>query len=172
MLLAALVGGFTRQLWLEAERRQQETLDQVTRMSIANDLLHALHDVVQTLPSSLDLSDVVSPRSETFRELVDSTVAVVIVPDDTSDVWHVELAEGVRMPATLLPDELPLTLAASARDLRRHPGQRPRPRHRRRVRSRDPEHAHDGPARPRPRRRPRLDRAQQCRTRTPRRMRA
>jgi signal transduction histidine kinase len=110
VLLAALVGGFTRQLWLEAERRQQETLDQVTRMSIANDLLHALHDVVQTLPSSLDLSDVVASAQQTFRELVDSTVAVVIVPDDTSDAWQVELAEGVRMPATLLPDELPLTL--------------------------------------------------------------
>ena len=39
VVLAALVGGFTRQLWLEAERRQQETLDQVTRMSTANDLL-------------------------------------------------------------------------------------------------------------------------------------
>ena len=110
VLLAALVGGFTRQLWLEAERRQQETLDQVTRMSIANDLLHALHDVVQTLPSSLDLSDVVTSAQETFRELVDSTVAVVIVPDDTSDLWHVELAEGVRMPATLHADELPGTL--------------------------------------------------------------
>jgi signal transduction histidine kinase len=110
VLLAALVGGFTHQLWLEAERRQQETLDQVTRMSIANDLLHALHDVVQTLPSSLDLSDVVSSAQETFRELVDSTVAVVIVPEDASDLWRVELAEGARMPATLLPDELPLTL--------------------------------------------------------------
>lgn len=110
VFLAALVGGFTRQLWLEAERRQQETLDQVTRMSIANDLLHALHDVVQTLPSSLDLSDVVASAQETFRELVDSTVAVVLVPDDTSDLWHVELAEGVRLPATLTPEELPRTL--------------------------------------------------------------
>jgi signal transduction histidine kinase len=110
VLLAALVGGFTRQLWLEAERRQQETLDQVTRMSIANDLLHALHDVVQTLPSSLDLSDVVTSAQQTFRQLVDSTVAVVLVPDDTSDVWYIELAEGVRMPASLRLSELPATL--------------------------------------------------------------
>jgi signal transduction histidine kinase len=110
VLLAALVGGFTRQLWMEAERRQQETLDQVTRMSIANDLLHALHDVVQTLPSSLDLSDVVTSAQQTFRQLVDSTVAVVLVPDDTSDLWHVELAEGTRMPATLRLSELPATL--------------------------------------------------------------
>jgi signal transduction histidine kinase len=108
--LAAFVGGFTRQLWLEAERRQQASEDQVNRMSQANDLLHKLHDVVQTLPSSLDLSDVVTSAQERFRELVDSTVAVVIVPDDTSDQWRVELAEGTRLPATLAPDELPLTL--------------------------------------------------------------
>ncbi len=116
MLLAALVGGFTRQLWVESERRQQETLDQVTRMSIANDLLHALHDVVQTLPSSLDLSDVLTSAQETFRQLVDSTVAVVLVPDDTSDVWHVELAEGVRLPDTLLPEELSRTLVRALDD--------------------------------------------------------
>jgi signal transduction histidine kinase len=79
-------------------------------MSIANDLLHALHDVVQTLPSSLDLSDVVTSTQETIRQLVDSTVTVVLVPDDTSDLWRVELAEGVRLPETLLPDELPRTL--------------------------------------------------------------
>ena len=43
------------------------------RMSLANDLLHALHDVVQTLPSSLDLSEVVASARDTFRELFDST---------------------------------------------------------------------------------------------------
>ena len=107
VVLAAFVGGFTRQLWLEAERRQQESLDMVARMAQANDLLHKLHDVVQTLPSSLDLSDVITSAQERFRELVDSTVAVVIMPDDTSDLWRVELAEGTRLPATLTPAELP-----------------------------------------------------------------
>lgn len=110
VVLAALVGGFTRQLWLEAERRQQESQDQITRMSLANDLLHKLHSVVQTLPSSLDLSDVVTSAQERIREVVDSTVAVVIVPDDTSDLWRVELSEGTRLAATLLPTELPLVL--------------------------------------------------------------
>lgn len=110
VVLAALVGGFTRQLWLEAERRQQESQDQITRMSLANDLLHKLHSVVQTLPSSLDLSDVVTSAQERIRELVDSTVSVVIVPDDASDLWRVELAEGTRLPTTLLPAELPLVL--------------------------------------------------------------
>ena len=86
-----------------------------------------LHDVVQTLPSSLDLSDVVTSAQETFRELVDSTVAVVLVPDDTSDLWHVELAEGVA-PARdrSRPTSCRSTLAAALATHRRRPGQRPR----------------------------------------------
>lgn len=110
VLLAALIGGFTRQLWLEAERRQQETLDQVTRMSIANDLLHALHDVVQTLPASLDLSDVVTSARRRFRDLFESTTSVVLVPDESANVWRVELAEGTRLPDTLTRSELPHAL--------------------------------------------------------------
>lgn len=110
VLLAALIGGFTRQLWLEAERREQETLDQVTRMSIANDLLHALHDVVQTLPASLDLSDVVTSARRRFRDLFESTTTVVLVPDDSADLWRVELAEGTRLPDTFTRSELPYVL--------------------------------------------------------------
>lgn len=113
VVVAALVGGATRQLWIEAERRQQETVDQMTRMSMANDLLHQLHDVVQTLPSSLDLSDVIASAQETIRESVDSAVTVVLIPDDTSDIWCIELAEGVRLPVTMVPTELPTALRAA-----------------------------------------------------------
>ena len=110
VVLAALVGGFARQLWVEAERRQQETLDQLSRMSVANDLLHSLHDIVQTLPSSLDLSDVIASAKETFRERVDAFVTVVMIPDDTSDGWHVELAEAARLPDTIPAAQLPAIL--------------------------------------------------------------
>jgi signal transduction histidine kinase len=110
VLVAAVVGGFTRQLWVEVERRQQETADQMTRMSVANDLLHQLHDVVQTLPSSLDLSDVISSAQESFREGIDAFVTVVLVPDDTSGDWLVELAEGARLPERLGAAQLPSVL--------------------------------------------------------------
>ena len=58
VVAAAVVGGYTRQLWLEAEERERETADEVSRMTLANDLFHALHDVVRTLPDSLDLAEV------------------------------------------------------------------------------------------------------------------
>lgn len=111
VVLAAVVGGFTRQLWLEAESRHQETLDQATRMSIANDLLHALHDVVQTLPSSLDLSEVVESARATIRELLEPTAIAVLVPEDTSGTWRVELADGVRLAAAYSFAALPPVLA-------------------------------------------------------------
>ncbi len=110
VLVAAIVGGFTRQLWVEAERRQQETVDQMTRMSVANDLLHQLHDVVQTLPSSLDLRDVIASAQESFREGIDAFVTVVLVPDNTSADWCVELAEGVRLEDRYAEADLPATL--------------------------------------------------------------
>ncbi len=111
VVLAACVGGFTRQLWIEAESRQQETLDQATRMSIANDLLHALHDVVQTLPASLDLSEVVSSARDTFRKVLDPAAIVVLVSEDAGARWPVELADGVRLPAALTRETLPGVMA-------------------------------------------------------------
>lgn len=111
VVLAAVVGGFTRQLWLEAESRHQETLDQATRMSIANDLLHALHDVVQTLPASLDLSEVVESARATIRELLEPTAIAVLVSEDTSGTWRLELADGVRMATSYRTDELPAVMA-------------------------------------------------------------
>ena len=141
-------------------------------MSLANDLLHKLHDVVQTLPSSLDLSDVVTSAQERIRELVDSTVAVVIVPDDTSDLWRVELAEGTRLAAHPPARRAPARADARARDQRRGPGERPGARYRRGLWRDEPQRAGHGTARPRPRRRTRLDRAQRCRMRTPRRTQA
>jgi signal transduction histidine kinase len=111
VVLAAFVGGFTRQLWLEAETRHQETLDQATRMSIANDLLHALHDVVQTLPASLDLSEVVDSARDTFRQLLEPAGIVVVIADDASNTWRVELADGLRLPNAYDTERLPRALA-------------------------------------------------------------
>ena len=156
VLLAAFVGGFTRQLWLEAEHRQQESLDQVTRLTLANDLLHALHDVVQTLPASLDLSEVVSSARDTFRERLDATVIVVLIPEETDNAWRVELADGARMAGLIPTPELPRVLQRAlanpgvvrATDLATERSREPRGAQR----------ARDCPSRAGPRRRSRLDR--------------
>jgi signal transduction histidine kinase len=106
-LASAAIGGLARRLSLEAAARQQETLDQMTRMATANDLLLALHRVVQTLPASLDLGDVVTSAQRRFRESFDYTAAAVLVKDDATGGWRAEWAEGVRLAAMLDEQSLP-----------------------------------------------------------------
>lgn len=114
ILAAAGVGGFTHQVWTAAERSHQATLDQATRLRIANDLLHTLHDVVQTLPASLDLRDVLTSARHRLRELFGAEVTVVLVPDELVGGWRVELHDGVRLPHHLADRELPDVVARAA----------------------------------------------------------
>lgn len=111
--LAAVIGAFTRHLWQDVARREELALDHVARMTAANDLLLALHEVVQTLPSSLDLGEVVTSTQRRFRELFEYTTATLLVRDDAAGLWRVELAEGVRLGPTLAESELPSLVADS-----------------------------------------------------------
>lgn len=115
ILAAAGVGGFTHQVWTAAERSRQATLDHATRLRIANDLLHTLHDVVQTLPASLDLRDVLTSARRRLRELFGAEVTVVLVPDELVDGWRVEVSDGVRLPRRLADGELPAIVAQATR---------------------------------------------------------
>ncbi len=107
VIAAALVGGYTRQLWLEAEERERESADEVSRMTLANDLFHALHDVVRTLPESLDLAEVVASARDTLREVFRPDVLVVLLADETSASWRTQLAEGANVPEHLETADLP-----------------------------------------------------------------
>jgi len=111
--LAAVIGGFTRKLWLEVAEREQEARDQMTPMVAANDLLLALHGLVQTLPTSLDLGEVVSSTRRRFRELFHYTSATLLVRDPAISQWRVELAEGVRLRPTVTDSELPSLIVAA-----------------------------------------------------------
>jgi signal transduction histidine kinase len=105
--LCGCIGAFTRQLWISEEARRRKDLDQYARMATANDLLSALHEVVQTLPASLDLGEVVASTQRRFHEVFDYTSATLIVRDVTSGMWRVELAEGVRLGPALDEKQLP-----------------------------------------------------------------
>jgi signal transduction histidine kinase len=111
-LASAAIGGLGRRLSVEAAARQQQTLDQMARMSTANDLLLALHHVAQTLPAPLELGEVVASAQRRFRERFDYTSAAVFVRDDASGGWRTELAEGVRLPARLDAGDLPPAAAS------------------------------------------------------------
>ncbi|HZJ26638.1 MAG TPA: GAF domain-containing sensor histidine kinase [Acidimicrobiia bacterium] len=105
--LCASIGAFTRSLFLDEEAQHRRDQDQITRMSTANDLLSALHEVVQTLPDSLDLGEVVASTQRRLREHFDYTSATFIIRDGTTDLWRVELAEGVRLETVIAEKDLP-----------------------------------------------------------------
>ncbi len=110
LLLSAVIGGFTRTLERNAEVRERQAIDEFSRMATANDLLLALHNVAQTLPASLDLGEVVASTRSRLRELFDYTTAAILVFDESTASWRVELAEGTRLGASLSSDSLPSAL--------------------------------------------------------------
>ncbi len=100
LLLIALVAGYARRLFGEAE--QQSALARQ-----ANDLLSQLNAVAQTLPGSLDLTETVAATILQLRELFSFDVIVILIGQDAGSDWTVVAAEGHPLPATFSTRQLP-----------------------------------------------------------------
>lgn len=111
LLLCSVLGAFTRRLIDEAADRHSATLDQFTRMGTANDLLVSLHSIAQTLPTSLDLTEVTESLRARLRDLFDYTALTVLVRDEFGDSWRSAIADGVRVAHTQSVAELADPLA-------------------------------------------------------------
>lgn len=108
--VTAAIGGLAHRLATSAESERRRVLGEVNRMRDANELLLALHGVAQTLPSSLDLTEVIASTRGRLRDLFDFEAATILVRDPTNGQWRVELSEGVRLPAAISDAELPTLL--------------------------------------------------------------
>lgn len=113
LLLVGIVAGYARRLFGEAEEQ-----DVLARQ--ANELLAQLHEVAQTLPTSLDLEDTVSQAIAEMRERFPIDVAVVLLRDTVTPAtsWIVAAAEGVRLPPSLDDTDLPPAARTAAREAR------------------------------------------------------
>jgi signal transduction histidine kinase len=105
LLLIALVAGYARRLFGEAEQQSA-----VARQ--ANDLLTQLNAVARTLPASLDLAETVDATVRQLRDLFPIDVVAILLWEDATETWTVAAAEGARLPASLRTPEIP----AAARD--------------------------------------------------------
>ncbi|MDQ3978689.1 MAG: GAF domain-containing sensor histidine kinase [Actinomycetota bacterium] len=112
--LMLAVAGYLRRLFGEAEQRHSVELDPMTHLNEANDLLVSLHRVVQTLPASLDLEQVLCSTLDELRKLIGWDVAVVLVRDDVTGRWTVGASDGVVLGHSLDPGQLPAPLQAAA----------------------------------------------------------
>jgi signal transduction histidine kinase len=106
LLLVAVVAGYGRRLFGEAEARHSLALDRMGRLAEANALLFSLHRVAQTLPASLDLDEVLDSTMRRLRDLLEFDAAAILLVDDATRAWVVARSDGARFPnalATLPP---------------------------------------------------------------------
>ena len=113
--LMALVAGYGRRLFREAQQRTTIALTRLSRMTEANALLSELHRVAQVLPASLDLTETVATTVARVRDLVESDVVAVLLHDESTGSWSTAAAEGARLPKVFAPDELPAAVSAAAK---------------------------------------------------------
>jgi signal transduction histidine kinase len=107
LLLVALIAGYARRIYGEADRQHSLALDRLGRLADANALLFSLHRVTQTLPASLDLDDVLDTTIGRLRGLFDFDFATVLAFDDTDEGWQVIRKEGARLPPKMATADLP-----------------------------------------------------------------
>jgi signal transduction histidine kinase len=112
LLLVALLAGYARRMFGEAEARHSLALDRVNQLAEANDLLVSLHGLAQSLPASLNLDEVLTSTVTRLHDIVDCDVAAVLVRDDTTSRWNIAVGEGTRLHGSLSDDELPAALQA------------------------------------------------------------
>jgi signal transduction histidine kinase len=107
LVLVALVAGYARRLFGEAEVRHSLALDRISRLAEANALLSSLHRVAQSLPSSFDLDEILETTIGRMRELVDFQVVAILLGDGTGGEWAVGVSEGLRLPNEIADADLP-----------------------------------------------------------------
>jgi signal transduction histidine kinase len=82
LLLVAMVAGYARQISAESQLLQSKTMDQLGQLSEANALLHALHQVAQSLPASLDREEVLASFSKQIHGLLPLDSLTILLHED------------------------------------------------------------------------------------------
>lgn len=115
LVLAALVAGYGRRLFGEAERRTTAALSRVSALAETNELLQQLNTLALNLPASLDLRETVLGAIEQVRSLLHPDATAVLLWDASLTAWTVVGAEGAPLPAMMDDAALPAPLRKAAR---------------------------------------------------------
>ena len=113
LLLVGVLAGYARRLFGEVREQHTATLDRMSQLTEANELLVSLHRVAQSLPASLDLQQTLASTVTRLRSLIDCDVVAVLLHDDATGTWTVAASEGAALPRILQPADLPRPLAAA-----------------------------------------------------------
>lgn len=107
LLLTSVVAGYGRRISGEANRRASANLDRITQLTDANTLLFNLHRLAQTLPASLDRTDVLDSSLPKLRGLLDFDRGAILLVDPTDGTWAVSRSQAVDVGSSLSPADLP-----------------------------------------------------------------
>jgi signal transduction histidine kinase len=111
VVLVGLVAGYARRILFDVDERRATALDRLGRLSDANVLLFQLHQVAQSLPASLDLTEVLDASVEQLRSLFDAPSGAILLQEDIDGSWSIARRFGLG-PSPVLPGgELPPALA-------------------------------------------------------------
>jgi signal transduction histidine kinase len=107
--LVGVVAGFSRRISGEADLKHSIAIDRLSRLSDANALLFNLHRVAQTLPASLDYTEVLESSLARLRGLVDLDAAAILVREDLDGAWVVARRQQMPVKGVLLTEDLPIS---------------------------------------------------------------
>ncbi|NNE94699.1 MAG: sensor histidine kinase [Acidimicrobiales bacterium] len=117
LVCAALFPGIYHINLTDAERTRRRLSDQRDRLVETNELLGALMDVARTLPSSLDLADVLRSTRSQLQEAFHPDRLVILTLDDTTldeQLWSTQTQTQFDLPPTFPVDALPSPLSDAA----------------------------------------------------------
>lgn len=110
LVAAALLPGFAMDRLFEIEVRRKALADQRDRLAEANELLEMLGELARTLPSSLDLNDVVLATRDQVRDTFGADRLAIISFEE--GYWSPQYQDGFDLPPQLVTADLPPPLDA------------------------------------------------------------
>ncbi len=105
ILGAAVFPGVAQYRLLHMEDRRLRMRDDLARLSDTNQLLGVLNDLARTLPTSLDITDVISSTREQLIEAFDADRMLLLTVED--GLWSPQIQDGFEIAPMIAASELP-----------------------------------------------------------------
>jgi signal transduction histidine kinase len=117
VIVVSLISSYGRHVLEHNAQQQTITLNRLGRLAEANALLFQLNKIAQTLPSSLDMGEVLDSTISRLRDLISFDAITVLLLDESDRTWVPVRELGnpgqLPLPTNALPAVLQRTLAGS-----------------------------------------------------------
>ena len=116
-----VLGSYSEWLLQKGRESKDGEVERLRNLGEVNRLLLELHAKAVSVPAGLSLRAAVANLAERLRELLEPDVVVLMLAgsgdSNAAGLWEVVLADGVQLPATVVPGELAPALKEAASSL-------------------------------------------------------